>query len=539
MESEQSQNFNERMSQWVASQGFWFQIRHSMFGSGKGGTVFYHFLRLGTRLLVFLLLVTAGLWVYLLKRTESAQYAVDLKDSIQSALRGSETEISGFARKRGRLEMASLIGEGGSGTFYNTLDARNIRCNMGVLDGVTGKWNPGPISISSLKLELRPGADDADSAKAFSKALFSQNEKFLASVVEVPTATIFWGYTDRTRGSIENSDLRINRIGNGLRMTFTGGTFSQNWLKNLQIVSLVALVDSDGVTFEKAEFRRGRGEVDLTGLRLTGGERPTVSGTAKIRTLALDSVLPPVLRNFLEGTFSGDFKVSGSTNSAEGIGFEGLVTLDGRDTIVIRERLPLLEALSVVDYVRNYHRLEFQSGSFRVKTGNGEVKISDLKLKSQEIFTLEGGLLVRPPTAEEKADDAAKPQKNGAQPAFAAGSNFVAGSTFALNDPSAAAQLGLDRSSKKPLPLVGRLAAVGEARQAEILSSEQALQFLRYEGSFVVTLLPDSFELAPKLLEKFPVDPKTNRIPLVVPIRGTISQLTEEQAKEIYQQRTR
>ncbi|MGL5016574.1 MAG: hypothetical protein ACRDBP_00450, partial [Luteolibacter sp.] len=381
--------------------------------------------------------------------------------------------------------------------------------------------------------------DDADSAKAFSEALFSQNEKFLASVVEVPTATIFWGYTDRTRGSIENSDLRINRIGNGLRMTFTGGTFSQNWLKNLQIVSLVALVDSDGVTFEKAEFRRGRGEVDLTGLRLTGGERPTVSGTAKIRTLALDSVLPPVLRNFVEGTFSGDFKVSGSTNSAEGIGFEGLVTLDGRDTIVIRERLPLLEALSVVDYVRNYHRLEFQSGSFRVKTGNGEVKISDLKLKSQEIFTLEGGLLVRPPTAEEKADDAAKPQKDGAQPAFAAGSNFVAGSTFALNDPSAAAQLGLDRSSKKPLPLVGRLAAVGEARQAEILSSEQALQFLRYEGSFVVTLLPDSFELAPRLLEKFPVDAKTNRIPLVVPIRGTISQLTEEQAKEIYQQRTR
>jgi hypothetical protein len=32
MESEQSQNFNERLSQWVANQGFWFQIRYSMTG---------------------------------------------------------------------------------------------------------------------------------------------------------------------------------------------------------------------------------------------------------------------------------------------------------------------------------------------------------------------------------------------------------------------------------------------------------------------------------------------------------------------------
>ena len=34
METEQLQNFNERLSQWVANQGFWFQVRYSMSGTG-------------------------------------------------------------------------------------------------------------------------------------------------------------------------------------------------------------------------------------------------------------------------------------------------------------------------------------------------------------------------------------------------------------------------------------------------------------------------------------------------------------------------
>ncbi|MGL4398781.1 MAG: hypothetical protein ACRCXD_02840, partial [Luteolibacter sp.] len=87
--------------------------------------------------------------------------------------------------------------------------------------------------------------------------------------------------------------------------------------------------------------------------------------------------------------------------------------------------------------------------------------------------------------------------------------------------------------------LVARLAQAAEKLQLEKQDAERALQNLRYEGSFLITLLPDAFELAPKLIEQFPVDPKTNRIPIVVPIKGTIFQLTEQQAKEIYQQRTR
>jgi hypothetical protein len=531
----------------VANQGFWFQVRYSMSGTGSRGTILFHLLRLGIRLAVFLLLVAVGSWIYLLKRTESAKYAVDLKDSIQASLGGSETEISGFSQKKGRMEMGRLISEGGSKTFYNSLEARNIRCKMGVLDGLLGRWDPGPVSIFSLNMELRPGADDADSARALAEALFRQNDKVAVNTLEIGSATLFWGYSERTRGSIENSSLNVNRIGSGWRMTFSGGTFSQNWLRDLEIVNLVALVDPDGVTFEKAEFRRGRGEVDFSGLRLTGGERPAVSGTARIRSLGLENILSPVLGSFLEGTISGDFEVSGSTNSAEGIGFEGMVTLDGRDSIVVRERLPLLEALSVVDYVRNYHRLEFEDGSFRMKTGNGGIRISELKLKSQDIFTLEGELLARVPTADEKKEDLVKAKAVDVKsPLPAAGGpdlsaeDLIAEGDFGLSEANNASYLGLGRESKKTASsLIARLAESAERRGLAKQAAERASQNLRYEGSFMITLLPDAFELAPRLIQQFPVDPKTNRIPIKVPVQGTIFQLTEKQAREIYEQRTR
>ena len=64
MESEQLQNFNERLSQWVANQGFWFQVRYSMSGSGMKGRAMFHLLRMGFRLLIFLALVALGTWIY-------------------------------------------------------------------------------------------------------------------------------------------------------------------------------------------------------------------------------------------------------------------------------------------------------------------------------------------------------------------------------------------------------------------------------------------------------------------------------------------
>ena len=92
MESEQSQNFNERLSQWVATQGFWFQIRYSMSAGGTKGTMMFHLLKLTSRLLIFLLVVAAGGWLYLFKLTGTKKFNEDFKTSLQQGFSASEVE---------------------------------------------------------------------------------------------------------------------------------------------------------------------------------------------------------------------------------------------------------------------------------------------------------------------------------------------------------------------------------------------------------------------------------------------------------------
>ena len=544
MESEQSQNFNERLSQWVANQGFWFQIRYSMSGGAKGAAVF-HLLRMGFRLLIFLLVAAVAGWVYLEKVTGTKKFADGLQDRIKAGLSASEIEVKDFNRSQGHLGINRFACQGGNDTFFSTLEARNVRCKMGLFDGVTGKWDTGTVSISSLDMEFRAGADDAESAQKMANALFDQSRKVTLNTVEVTDATVRWGFSDRTRGVIENSMLNVQRQPDGMKLSFKGGTFSQNWLNKLDIVEIVIVCDRETMVFEKAELRRGVGTVDFSGTRIIGGERPMVEGMAKIRKLAFDHTLPPALRTFVEGSISGAFRIFGSTNSPEGVGFEGKVTLDGQDTISLRERIHLLKALSTVDYVRNYHRVDFREGSFQMKTIGGGMELTDLSLKADDLFSLDGNLKVRLPTPEEASAAVEKGAVSGGSPLFdTADSTALDGLDTKTDD----VDLTLRRAAKEaknskdgvqsdtPTSLSGRLTLNLQERQLQAQAAERMSRTLRYEGSFRISLPADAFERAPRLLQQFPVDPKTGRIPMEVPIEGNIYEVTLKQAEEIYQQ---
>ena len=547
MEAEQEQDFNERLSQWVANQGFWFQVRYSMTGTGGKGAAMFHLLRMASRVMVFMLVVAAGTWVYLAKRTETKRFNDDLQASLQAGLSASEIELKGFSKVQGRLDINRLACKGGNETFFTSLEARNIHCKMGFLDGLVGQWDPGTIAISRLDVELHAGADDAESAKNLSEAFIQKSQDVLINSMAITDATLHWGYSERTRGSIENSVLKVQRLENGVKLNFVGGTFSQNWLRRIEIVSLVVVCDPDGLTFERAEFRRGQGTVDFSGLRVTGGERPLVEGIAKIRKLGLDSVVPLALRSFVEGSISGDFKVSGSTNSSDGIGFEGQVSLDGQDTISLRERLHLLKALSVVDYVRNYYRVDFREGSFQMKTGGGGMMITDLKLKAEDLASLEGNLRVRLPTPEETKAALEKTVGAGSAPLFRGdeteNEEFASkgdSSDFTLRRAALAAKRARDGNiGEGATSLFDRLGLSLEMRRLEEQAADRLSRTLRYEGLFRITLPADAFERAPKLAAQFPVDPNIARIPLMVPIEGSLYEITLTQAEDIYQQGTR
>ena len=543
MEPEQSQNFNERLSQWVAHQGFWFQIRYSMSSSGTKGTALFHVLNLSFRLLIFLLVATAATWVYLVKQADSPKFQNAIRLSLQTGLSAAESQLRGFSQIQGRLGISRLACQGGDGAFFTTMEARNIRCQMGLLDGLRGQWDPGTILISKLDMDLRAGADDAESSQAISDSIFRKFPKVVVHSIEVADASLRWGYSDPTQGAIQGSELKILRYDGGMKMVFRGGTFSQNWLRNLTIENLVVVCDPKGFTFEKAEFKQGTSIVNLTGLKLIGGVRPTVLGIAKVRNIPFDSVLPSPFRSFVEGTFSGDFKLSGSTNASDGIGFEGQVVLDGQDIISLRERVHLLKALSVVDYSRNYHRVDFSEGSFQVKTSGGGLLLSDVNLKASDLFTLEGGMRVRLPTAEETKLAVEQTSKSGA-PIFIAEDGKTDDEQtkedkvdFTLKRAALEAKrLKEGTQVEGPASLFDRLGLSLEMRRLEEQASERLSRMLRYEGSFKITIPHDAFERTPKLTEQYPIDPETHRIPITVPIAGSLYEITLKQAEDVYQQ---
>ena len=546
MEPEQLQNFNERLSQWVANQGFWFQVRYSMSGSGMKGRAMFHLLRLGFRALIFLALVSVGFWIFLVKRTESSRFLDGFRNDLQSGFSASDLQMRGFNRLQGQMEISRLAAEGGDDTFFTSLEARNIRCKMGLVDGMFGKWNPGMISMARLDIDLRAGADDAESARKLSEALFRKSPKVETSAFEVADATIRWGYSERTQGSIESSVLKMQRTDSGWRMVFKGGTFNQNWLRKLEIVNMVVLCEKTGLVFEKAELKQGAGTVDFSGLRLEGGERPRLDGIAKVRNLNLEGIIPPALKTFVEGSISGDFKVFGSTNDSDGIGFDGLVLLDGKDTLSLRERLHILRALSVVDYSRNYHRIDFVEGSFQMKTTRGGLEVSDLKLKSKDdLLNLEGKMAVRLPTQEE------------IKAAVEKGAGFESSPLFAPEDdasiskelPKTESDFTLKRAaqeakrvkegiqSPESLTLFDRLGLSIEMRRLQNQASERMSRMLRYDGMFRISIPGDAFDRAARLRQLYPVDGGTGRIFMRVPIEGHLYELTLKQAEDIYQQR--
>ena len=266
----------------------------------------------------------------------------------------------------------------------------------------------------------------------------------------------------------------------------------------------------------------------------------------KIRVLALDSLIPATALDYVEGSISSDWKVSGSTNTAEGLAFSGQVALDGVDSISVRDRIHLLRALTVVDVFNNYRRLDFREGSFEMVIRNGGVELNRVDLRAGDLVHLRGALRIRQPTLEEQNAMAALAMDNMPAPLFA--SDPSGGGTEASVRVETQDDFTLRRAAREArrareagqeegeLSLFEELGLSAEARRLRELEAERLSRMLRYEGMFRISLMADSFERAEVLKSLHPVDPGSGRIPLDVPIEGGLHEITLKQAELLYQQ---
>jgi hypothetical protein len=87
--------------------------------------------------------------------------------------------------------------------------------------------------------------------------------------------------------------------------------------------------------------------------------------------------------------------------------------------------------------------------------------------------------------------------------------------------------------------LFNRLGLSVENRRIEERAAAQLSRSLRYQGKFTISLKGEAFTRAPELAVMFPVDEKSNRIPMDVPLDGILYDLTLEQAEKIYENGSR
>ena len=79
----------------------------------------FQLLRLGFRLLIFLLLVTVGISVYLIKRPDTPSFYNKLRADLRSGLSASEVAVRGVRRMQGQLEVRRLGGRRGRGNVFH------------------------------------------------------------------------------------------------------------------------------------------------------------------------------------------------------------------------------------------------------------------------------------------------------------------------------------------------------------------------------------------------------------------------------------
>lgn len=541
MELEQEEQIKIRLNKWIANQGFWFQLRHATGATGVKGSFSFHAVRIAARLVVFLLILLLLAFLYLQNRTSRDGFLKQFEEKIEQSLGIEELTIRRMNRTQGFLEIGRLRGEGGPETFFEAFEARNLKCRMRLLDGIAGIWDPGAIAIYRLDMQLRAGTDTPEFSAQIGDVIFREYPNINIEAIEVANANISWGYSDRARGRIQDSKMRVVREGSQWRIRFAGGRFTQNWLRGLNIEELELTATRDEIIFEKAIFSKGNATVDFSGLRVATGDQPVVKGVVKIRNLDVANILAPSVQSFLEGRVSCDLVVSGSTNSSQGLAFEGRMNMGGGTVLTVRDRIHLLKALSVVDPHNNYRKLDFNKGSFRIRTEAGGIAVKEIQLEADDLVTIAGDFIARPPNMEEL--DQMMAGRDFDELGSATSQAGMEIEDLRFQDLSEFerqiltrqhAELGLATSATEE-GFVQRFNLEDEARMVMLREVMRLSTNLRYEGTLVMTLRPNALERTETLRNTFPPNPQTGRIHLSVPLQGALEDLTFEESKAVFE----
>ena len=535
IEPDQFENFHQRLNEWISKQGFWLQLRYTLSGESTKGTFTFHLLRIATRILVFLVLLAVGFIIFLTKQPNTDSFLADLRTTFIKRLNADEYQMSGLTSHRGQLMIGRLAMTGKAGTFFSDLDIRNMICKRSLFASFQKEWDPGTVTISQMDMSLHAGAESREAAESMASVYFQDTGKLKLEKIVVKKMSMMWGFTESTRGSIIGSQMTADRLPEGWKLRFRGGTFSQNFFRQLTIEEMVVQFGRKGLIIEKATFKKSTGTVKLLDVKVKAGVEPEVSGKVVLHNIVLSSLVPPYVNNFVEGQISGELNMSGLTNSGDGICFEGNLVLEGEDYIMIRDRIHILRAISLIDSHNDYKRVDFREGGFHLKALEGMLEITGAKLKADNLFTMQGSMTARPATNEESTELSASVSLDDKQIML---EDYDSNTSLEMYSEGAGRQVNEAKRQRfantDEETLFHKLEFTLQKRKDEAFGLQNSIQKARYEGEFEVSLPKETFDNAGKLSEIYPLRDQAGRILLRVPLEGGIQDLTLKQSEDIY-----
>lgn len=506
IEQERLDDFQARMNEWVSKQGLLFQLRYAGNVQGAKSSFFHTLGSLFLRLVLVLILVAFGFAWYLVKRVETAGFQTKVEESLVQGFRADDLELGGVSRKRGMLKLGIVNMIGGDKSAFEDLELRGVQILMGLTDGLLKPWSSDTIEISSLKGYVKGGASSNESAAESFNSLFWSSENLKIRAIKVGDVNLKWGYSESNRGHVIGSKLVATRKGESWNLVLTGGTFSQNWLRDLALERMEIELNPDGFFIHEARMKKNGGDISFTLKKVGGGMSPEFEGKGAISGVPVSSFIGSDYNSLIGGLFSADFEFSGSTNTQQGFKFVVDAVLGEEDKIEALDGISLLRALSTADYQRIYRKVRFTEGGFRLTVEPGKLMVEDIALVASRLMRLEGGFTMRPPREDELPKDLVVAEKDRLT-RFADVDQTTSESLFIFSLRQSGDDAEFERESGELL--FGEREGLAPEEEIKSDARTRELQRVYLDGAVRVGILPSIFERHPELAEEFPVDEAT------------------------------
>lgn len=541
LDQERLGEYHKRFADWLGKQGLFFQLRHAGIVEGNSLTR-----QIGSLMIRFLivLFVVLGVGYFLLTRHFSGEaYGETVVGEIETSLDLEEIEADGFYRRRGSGGFRELVMKGGVNSFFFNADIEDLVAPFDFLTGISSAWNPRELRIAKAEVELKAGGDDGEMDHAFDTILKTLDGSGVQRVL-IGDLSCDWGYSKLTYGRIEGTDFRADLEDGVWKVEISGGTFQQNWMKGFRIVSGDLSVSESGVKVHSLVLKNGNGSLELAGEVKGPVGKPSLNLQGEFEHLPLHQLVSlqgVQVREFFAGEISGSLKISGSTDTR--IRSEGEVQLKGEDQITLRERWPILRAISVLDVDRTYRRVDFTDGEFSFVAEGGGLKISNLNLSAGKMAILQGDLETRFPTQEEAAESLGITLTDGFSDSFR---TDVTDSSSAQNLEHARMSLSRAAGGGKRISefefAIDKMQRIQKgsgdvltAKERESILLMQEMNVFRINGGLKLAVPAEAFEEYDKLIELYPEDEDGWRW-LEIPVDGTFSKISQEMTKSLLEQ---